>query len=422
MLVVTPRTAVSASALSRARIAAGRSSSVCDDLGQHRVVVAADDGAAGQAGVDPHAGTVGFGEVEHGTAGRQEAVSGVLRIDARLDGVPAHGDIVLCDRQLLAGRDAHLLLDKVDAGDHLGHRVLDLQPRVHLHEEELVGTVGGHDELDRARAGVVHAARRVARRRADARAGRLIEKRRRRLLDDLLVPTLQAAFALAEVHHVAVTVGEHLHLDVAGVQDESLEEQRVVAERRGGFAPRADERRGQLRCLVHHTHTLAAAARRRLDEDRIADVLGAGDQVVVGQSRPRDTGNDRHPERRHRRLRRDLVAHGLDRADRRPDEHDAGRLQRGGELRVLREESVARVDRLSAGALRRRHYGVDVEVALPRGGRSDVDRDVGLGHVARTGVGIAEHRDRSDAHRAQRADDPNGDLASVGDQNSAEFS
>ncbi len=59
--------------------------------------------------------------------------------------------------------------------------VFDLQAGVHLHEEELVGPVGGHDEFDGARAGVVHAARGVARGRADARPGRRVEQRRRAL-------------------------------------------------------------------------------------------------------------------------------------------------------------------------------------------------------------------------------------------------
>ena len=41
------------------------------------------------------------------------------------------------ERERLARRDAQLLLDEVDAVDELGDRVLDLQPRVHLQEEEL---------------------------------------------------------------------------------------------------------------------------------------------------------------------------------------------------------------------------------------------------------------------------------------------
>ena len=130
----------------------------------------------------------------------------------------------------MAGRDEHLLLDEVDAGDHFGHRMLDLQAGVHLHEEELVGPVSGHDELDRACAGVIHAARRIAGRGADSGPRCRVQQRRRRLFDHLLMPALQAALPFTEVHHVAETVGEHLHLDVSRVQHEALEEQRVVTE------------------------------------------------------------------------------------------------------------------------------------------------------------------------------------------------
>ena len=87
-------------------------------------------------------------------AGRQEAAGRVLGVDPRLDGVPGQPHVVLAERQGLAGGDAQLLLDEVEAGDQLGDRVLDLQPGVHLHEERLVGGVAGDDELDRAGAGV----------------------------------------------------------------------------------------------------------------------------------------------------------------------------------------------------------------------------------------------------------------------------
>ncbi len=46
----------------------------------------------------------------------------------------------------VATRDLHL--DQVDAGDLLGHRVLDLDARVHLHEVEVL--VGIDEELHRA--------------------------------------------------------------------------------------------------------------------------------------------------------------------------------------------------------------------------------------------------------------------------------
>ena len=305
-------------------------------------------------------------------------------------------------------------------GDHLGDRVFDLKAGVHLHEEELVRPIRGDDEFDGACAGVVHAASGIAGGRADARPGRRIEQGRRRFLDDLLVTPLQAAFALAEVDHVAVPVGEHLHLDVPGVQHKPLDKQRVVAERRRRLPTRARQRGGQLRGLMHHPHPLASTACRRLDQHRITDLVRSGDQIGVSETGARHTRHDRHAERRHRGLRGDLVAHGLDRRGRRTDERDASLLQRRGELRVLRKESVAGVDRLCAGASGRLNDCLDVEVALPRGRGADAHRDVGLGHVAGTGVGVAEHRDRADTHRPQRADDTHGDLAAVGHQNGIE--
>ena len=54
----------------------------------------------------------------------------------------------------LAGRDPDLLLDDVDAGHHLGDRMLDLQARVRFHEVEAAVRI--HQELERAGVRVLH--------------------------------------------------------------------------------------------------------------------------------------------------------------------------------------------------------------------------------------------------------------------------
>ena len=56
-------------------------------------------------------------------------------------------DVRLGVAERLAGGDADLLAHQIDAADHLGHRMLDLQPRVHLDEGELAVLV---EELERA--------------------------------------------------------------------------------------------------------------------------------------------------------------------------------------------------------------------------------------------------------------------------------
>ncbi len=60
-------------------------------------------------------------------------------------------DVFLHEGQFLARGHQQLRLHQVDAGDHLGDRMLDLDARVHLDEEELAVLV---EELQRAGAAV----------------------------------------------------------------------------------------------------------------------------------------------------------------------------------------------------------------------------------------------------------------------------
>ena len=164
----------------------------------------------------------------------QEVVLGILGGDAHLDRDAALldgglvGDADLGIRQPVALRDADLRLHQIAPGDHLGHRVLDLDARVDL--DEVVAAVLADQELDGAGVGVVDLARDLERVLGQPRAQRLGQRPGRRVLDDLLVAALHRAVALEQVHQVAVVVAQHLHLDVLGPHDQLLQEQRVVAE------------------------------------------------------------------------------------------------------------------------------------------------------------------------------------------------
>ena len=182
---------------------------------------------------------------------------GVLGVHARLDRVAVERDV---DVERLARGDPQLQLDEVEAGDQLGDRVLDLQPRVHLQEEVRRRVVGVGDELDRARADVARGLRQRDRLVAEARAQLGRDDRRRRLLEHLLVAALQRALALAEREHVAVRVADHLHLDVPRARQEALDEHAVVAEARRGLAPRRGDRLVE---PVGRARRPASRARRR---------------------------------------------------------------------------------------------------------------------------------------------------------------
>src|SRR4029450_5533410 len=63
---------------------------------------------------------------------RKESGGWVFRVDAALDCVAAAADIALRPGQSLSRCDDELRADEIDSCHGLGHRVLDLQPRVHL--------------------------------------------------------------------------------------------------------------------------------------------------------------------------------------------------------------------------------------------------------------------------------------------------
>jgi hypothetical protein len=159
--------------------------------------------------------------MQDATRRRQETACRIFGVEPQLDRVAVQPQLVLRERQRLATGDAQLPLDEVEAGDHLGHRMLDLQPGVHLHEIE--PAVRRDDELDGARAHIADAQRGVDCGLSYGRAARLGHARCRRLLEDLLVAPLHGAIPLAEMDGVAMGVGEHLHLDVARAQDAALD-------------------------------------------------------------------------------------------------------------------------------------------------------------------------------------------------------
>ena len=246
-----------------------------DELGHHGVVVGGDFAALADAGVDAHLAKRSLAPgaarqrllgppVAHRAGLRREAVVGVFGVQAHLDGMAGQHDVLLRQRQRFARRHAQLPLHQVLAGDAFGHRVLDLQARVHF--QEVVVVLRIDDELDRARAPVAHGQRGSHGVCAHLRAHLRRDHGGGRFLDHLLAAALRRAVALAQVHGVAVRIGEHLDLDVAAVVDQALQHQRAVAKGAGGFAPGALDGGLQLVVVPYQAHAAPAAARHGFDQ------------------------------------------------------------------------------------------------------------------------------------------------------------
>ena len=163
-------------------------------------------------------------------------------------------------------RQQDLAAHQVDAGHHLGDRVLDLNARVHLDEIERAA-VDVDEKLDRAGS---CDSRPIAQRRTAAsqmsRRRPAGERDARRDFDDLLMAPLHRAVALPQMHEVAVRIAEDLHLDV-------LRALRCTRSRNTSDRPKAAAASrcasasllGEVLVARDDAHAAAAAAEARLD-------------------------------------------------------------------------------------------------------------------------------------------------------------
>ena len=213
-----------------------------------------------------------------------------------------------------------------------------------------------------------------------------------------------------------MAVRQDLELDVAGPLDVLLEVDLAVAEGLLGLAPGDVELLGEGDVVVGDPHAAPAAARDRLDDDRVADrraTLTASASVSTGPSLP---GNDGTPAFRTVSLAIGLVAHQLDGLGLGADELDVAGLALLGEFGVFRQEPVARMDRVDIGDLRRADDPVGPQVAVRALRAADADGLVGELDVERLDVGLGIDRQGLDAQLAAGANDPKGDFAAVGDE------
>ncbi len=156
--------------------------------------------------------------------------------------------------------------------------MLDLDACVHL--QEVVRPVRSEQPFDRPGRAVANRARGLDGDRSDSVAELGVDGRRRRLLDELLVPPLDRAVALAEMDDSAVVVGEDLNLDVPRIVEIPLHVHGRVRKVRLTFATSRLERPLDLLRCVRDLEPLAATASRSLDRDRISDLAGDSEDGV----------------------------------------------------------------------------------------------------------------------------------------------
>ena len=165
---------------------------------------------------------------------------------------------------------------------------------------------------------------------------------------------------------LAVAVAEHLEFDMPGIAQIFFHVDGGVAERGLRLRTGLLHQRFELVLGGHDLHAAPAAARGRLDDDRIADLGRERLGLFEVRDRAVRARNQRQAQGTGGALGLDLVAHHPDMLGLRADEDQAVRLDDLGELGVLREEAVTGMDRIRARNLGRRDDVGDVEIAVGR--------------------------------------------------------
>src|SRR5215469_5982443 len=248
-----------------------------DQLREQRIEVRISRIADVGEGIDPKARTRRRLECGECSARRLGGAVGShrLHVDACLHrGSTRLGDVFLLQAKLgqgFSGGKLKLRLDKVHAGDLLGYCVFHLQARIHFDESE--GPTAAVDarieqKLEGTEIVVVSFPGELHRCRNDFIAQHGRKARAWGNFDDLLVLTLQAAFALPEVADVTGVVTENLNLDMARTRHQLLDVEISYAESRACLGLAAFESLVDIFGAMNGTDAPAPATGNCLDHDR----------------------------------------------------------------------------------------------------------------------------------------------------------
>ena len=304
-----------------------------------------------------------------------------------------------------------MLTHQIDTGYGLGHRMFHLQPGVHLQEKELISI---EQKLDCARRVVANGAGCSYCGSAHAFTQRLTHRRRRRFLDDFLMTTLNRAFALEAVHHIAVAVTQHLDFHMPCLLQPALQEHRTITKCSTRFPLSRLDGGAQLRLFPNNTHALATTASGGFDQQRISDRLSdCFNTAIFGELGRRQL---RHSRISHQALGAQFVTHGTNCVGRRTDPDEACIDNRSRKLRVLSQKPIAWMHRIRTTRSCRLQQLVHAQVSLERSRTAQGNCQVGFLDERFVDIWIGVHGDCSYAHRMGAKLHTPGNLTAIGNQ------
>src|SRR6202158_5126960 len=215
---------------------------------------------------------------EHAGAGL-EILCGVLRVNPRLDRTSRRPNVELVERKILTRSLSYHPLHQVDAGHFFSYAMLHLQARVDLEKIEIPGGVVV-DKLDGARRLVTYRLAELNRGLQKPLPDSAVESRGGVFFNDLLVPALYRAIALAKSGYRAAAIAEDLNLNVPSLGNESFQVQSAASKVRLAQARDRIESLVEFRRRSTHADADATAARCAFQPYCISDAVGGFDRGV----------------------------------------------------------------------------------------------------------------------------------------------
>ena len=235
-------------------------------------------------------------------------------------------------------------------------------------------------------------------------------------LNYLLVAALYAAVPFSEVDGVSKPVCQHLHLNVARVGEVALQEHPAVAERGLGLPAGRFHALVQFPLLIHKAHTAAATSGGRLDQQGESPLSGELLRCSIPGETLGRTGDHGDTGGLGDFFGTQLVPQRLHVFRCGPDEGYLCFPAGAGELRVLRQETVARVYSVGAAVQGGLDYPCDAEVGFFRRVARQRHGLLRRADVGSASVRIGIDRNGGNAHGSQSLVNADCDFASIGHQ------
>ena len=243
-----------------------------NDLGNHRIVPRRN--LCPRFDTIIHTRSTRHLKMGNHTRCRQEPRRHILGIKSCFKTMAVDPQFILAKWQRATRSNSQLPRHQIHARNRLCHRMLYLQPRIHLHEPKPIWVQplrAIHNKLDCAcprianRLGSFH--RSVTHRFTHLGS----HVRRWRFFNHLLMTTLERTIPLEQMHRIH-TITKHLHLNMARAGDVFLNQHVSIA--KSGFRLRLGRGKRLFKRfrLLSQPHSLTAAASYRLDQNRIANL------------------------------------------------------------------------------------------------------------------------------------------------------